>query len=87
MGYGSTGIYNSSFPQTLVPVQDQGKGKGKARDEAFEAAFAQFAVALPSQTSSAKIEELSDGANAPSTVQETQRHEAAPNELDEFMSR
>lgn len=54
------GMYGSSFPQSFSSVQDPGKGKGKARDDAFEAAFAQFATSAPPQASSARIEELSE---------------------------
>ncbi|KAI5123688.1 hypothetical protein M0805_001716 [Coniferiporia weirii] len=59
MGMGM-GVYNSGMPQSYGIVQDLGKGKGKARDEAFEAAFAQYASEEQSQTSSARIEEVHD---------------------------
>lgn len=54
------GTYGSGFPQPFVSAQDLGKGKGKARDDAFEAAFAHFATQAPSQLNSAKIEEVTD---------------------------
>lgn len=51
-------MYGTGFPQTYNPIQVEGKGKGKSREEAFEAAFEQFAEFQP-QTS-AKIEEVND---------------------------
>lgn len=41
----------------MQPMQNLGKGKGKMRDEDFEAAFAQYAQP---ETQSAKIEEVKD---------------------------
>lgn len=49
-------------------MNDLGKGKGKARDEAFEAAFAQFAIGAQAGVSSARIEEISDEARNAATV-------------------
>lgn len=50
-------MYN--FPQEFSPVQSQGKGKGKSRQEDFEAAFAQFASSVPAEK--ARIVEVGDG--------------------------
>ena len=44
-------------------TKGKGKGKGKSREQAFEAAFEQFGNFQP-QTSSAKIEEVSEIENA-----------------------
>ncbi|EJD03103.1 TPR-like protein [Fomitiporia mediterranea MF3/22] len=80
MGYG-TGMYNSSFPQSFSPVQEQGKGKGKARDDAFEAAFAQFSIEAPPQ---AKIEEVHED----STNQErASTRNDKPAEVEDIMNR
>ena len=78
------GIYNAGFPQTFSPIQDQGKGKGKARDDAFEAAFAQFATELSSQSSSAKIEEVLDDASQAGT---TAKSESKPSEVEDLINR
>lgn len=51
-------MFGLGFPQTFNPIQVEGKGKGKSREEAFEAAFEQFANFQPQ--SSAKIEEIND---------------------------
>ena len=59
----NSGMYGMGFPQTFNQVQFEGKGKGKSREQAFEAAFEQFANFQP-QTSSAKIEEVSEIENA-----------------------
>lgn len=56
----SMGMYGMGMSQnfnTMQPMQNIGKGKGKMRDEDFEAAFAQYAQP---ETQSAKIEELKD---------------------------
>ena len=63
MGMG-VGLYNAGFPQSFSLIQDQGKGKAKAHDDAFEAAFAQFEV--PFQASSARIEEVSEATGSSS---------------------
>ncbi|KAL5507178.1 PEX5 [Sanghuangporus vaninii] len=86
MGMGA-GLYNAGFPQSFSPMQDQGKGKAKARDDAFEAAFAQFE--LPSQMTSARIEEVSEGASSLSEADEVmerfmQRHRNADGEPEEL---
>ncbi|KAL5485106.1 PEX5 [Sanghuangporus weigelae] len=86
MGMGM-GLYNASFPQSFSPMQDQGKGKAKARDDAFEAAFAQFE--LPSQTTSARIEEVSEGTVSLSEADKVmerfmQRHRNADEEPEEL---
>ncbi|THH09396.1 hypothetical protein EW145_g2051 [Phellinidium pouzarii] len=52
------GMYGSAFPQPYAPMQDNGKGKGKLRDDAFEAAFAQYALEAQPRASSARIEEV-----------------------------
>ena len=50
------------------PIQDTGKCKGKARDDAFEAAFAQFTSGSRTGVSSARIEEVTDEAQNAATV-------------------
>jgi len=56
----SMGMYGMGMSQNLSimqPMENIGKGKGKMRDEEFEAAFAHYAQP---ETQSAKIEELKD---------------------------
>lgn len=65
----NSGMYGTSFPQSYNPIQVEGKGKGKSREEAFEAAFEQFAEFQP-QTS-AKIEEVNDLSDIESALNKT----------------
>lgn len=50
-------MFSPGFSHMSYPTQEQGKGKGKARDDAFEAAFAEFSTEAAT-VSSAKIEEI-----------------------------
>lgn len=70
----SGGMYGSAFPQTFNPVPMEGKGKGKSREEAFEAAFQQFVDFQPQ--SSAKIEEVNDVSDIEKAMNSTSLEEA-----------
>ena len=50
------------------PIMDMGKGKGKAREDAFEAAFSQFTSGSQTGVASARIEELTDETQHATTV-------------------
>ena len=67
---------------SMQPMQSIGKGKGKMRDEDFEAAFAQYA--LP-ETQSAKIEEVKDDVTGlEKELSETKLDDKEPQLNDDF---
>lgn len=65
-GFATSSMYANGMPQTYFrgmeqPVIEQGKGKGKMKEEDFEAAFAQAAASLQSAPlQSAHVEEVGE---------------------------
>ena len=57
MGFG---MYGMNMQSSYAPMLDSGKGKGKASDADFEAAFAEYSKSVEKPVG-AKIEELKEG--------------------------
>lgn len=50
--------FSPNYGQIFAPMQIPDKGKGKAREEAFDSIFAEYASDLQARESRAKIEEV-----------------------------